>query len=85
MTLLFNLSYNTVYGEEILLNIMSGDNASTVEQFKMSTQDGVSWSCSVNSLAKPGNVVNYFYSVAFKSQYVFKIRQCLFYALNCNA
>ena len=64
MTLLFNLSYNTVYGEEILLNIMSGDNASTVEQFKMSTQDGVSWSCSVNSLAKPGNVVNYFYSVA---------------------
>ncbi|MGM9697422.1 MAG: 4-alpha-glucanotransferase [Prevotella sp.] len=64
MTLLFNLSYHTVYGEEILLNIMSGDNASTVEQFKMSTQDGVSWSCSVNSLAKPGNVVNYFYSVA---------------------
>ena len=42
MTLLFNLSYNTVYGEEILLNIMSGDNVSTVEQFKMSTQDGVS-------------------------------------------
>ena len=25
MTILFNLSYNTVYGEEIMLNIISGE------------------------------------------------------------
>ena len=63
MTLLFNLSYNTVYGEEIMLNIMSGDNAQTVEKFKMATFDGSTWICTVNSLVKPGAVVNYYYSV----------------------
>ena len=43
MTILFNLSYNTVYGEEIMLNIISGDDASTVEKFKMATRDGNTW------------------------------------------
>ncbi len=63
MTILFNLSYNTVYGEEIMLNIMSGDDASTVEKFKMATRDGNTWTCTVNSLAKPGATLNYYYSV----------------------
>ena len=63
MTILFNLSYNTVYGEEIMLNIISGDDASTVEKFKMATRDGNTWTCTVNSLAKPGATLNYYYSV----------------------
>ena len=63
MTLLFNISYRTVFGEELVLNIVPDNNATAKEQFKMTTLNGSEWSCSVNSMAKPGAVVNYFYSV----------------------
>ena len=46
-----------------MLNIMPSGNATATEQFKMATCDGNTWSCSVNILAKPGSVINYFYSV----------------------
>ena len=46
-----------------MLNVLSDDNASTVEQFRMSTSDGNLWTCTINSMAKTGTVLNYYYSV----------------------
>ena len=42
MKILFNLEYQTTFGEELMLNIL-GENGST-EQHKMGTLDGLHWS-----------------------------------------
>ena len=61
MKMNFNIEYGTVYGEQLILNIM--DNGK-VAQYRMDTADGLHWSCHINSqrLTK-GKVLNYFYSV----------------------
>ena len=63
MILYFNMSYRTVYGEEIILNVLPADKVQAVEKFRMSTFDGISWTCTVNSMAKTGTVLDYYYSV----------------------
>ena len=63
MTILFNLSYRTVFGEEIVLNIIQDGNKAQTEKYKMVTYDGMTWSCNVNSLAKPGASIEYYYAV----------------------
>ena len=40
MTILLNLSYNTVFGEELVVNLVKGDNPMDVVQQKMSTLNG---------------------------------------------
>ena len=57
------MSYRTVYGEEIILNVLPADKVQAVEKFRMSTFDGISWTCTVNSMAKTGTVLDYYYSV----------------------
>ena len=44
MTILLNLSYNTVFGEEIVVNLIKGDNAQDIVQQKMNTLNGSEWS-----------------------------------------
>ena len=48
MTILLNLSYNTVFGEQLVVNLIKGDNVQVVVQQKMNTLNGSEWSCRVN-------------------------------------
>ena len=62
MTILLNLSYNTVFGEQLVVNLIKGDNVQVVVQQKMNTLNGSEWSCRVN-VPEGMDTVNYFYSV----------------------
>ena len=62
MTILLNLSYNTVFGEQLVVNRSKGDNVQVVVQQKMNTLNGSEWSCRVN-VPEGMDTVNYFYSV----------------------
>ena len=63
MKLLFNIEYQTTFGEYLMLNILSEDNASKVTQYKMSALDGTHWSYQLTKTAKPGTYIDYYYSV----------------------
>ena len=63
MKLLFNLEYQTTFGENLVLNIMSEDDKSKVTQYKMSTLDGLHWSCQLTKGAKAEAHIDYYYSV----------------------
>lgn len=61
MILNFNIEYKTVYGEQIVLNIV--ENGKNVQYF-MHTVDGLHWTCHLDKHHLPhGTVLNYFYSV----------------------
>ena len=57
MKLQFNLEYHTTFGEELVLNILSDKK---VEQHKMSTLDGLHWSCELNKSMKAGVYMDYY-------------------------
>ena len=63
MKLLFNLEYQTTFGEYLVLNILSGEGATKVSQHKMSTQDGCHWSCQLTKTVKAGAYIDYYYSL----------------------
>ena len=63
MKLLFNLEYQTTFGENLVLNIMSEDDKSKVTQYKMSTLDGLHWSYQLTKGAKAEAHIDYYYSV----------------------
>ena len=64
MKLRFNIEYQTSFGEELVLNILSEDKASQkVEQHKMITQDGSHWSCELTKSVKASAYIDYYYSV----------------------
>ena len=63
MKLLFNLEYQTTFGENLVLNIMSEEDKSKVTQYKMSTLDGLHWSHQLTKGAKAEAHIDYYYSV----------------------
>ena len=63
MKLLFNLEYQTIFGEELVLNVMYEDDASKVSRHKMVTLDGLHWFCELNKSLKPGTYIDYYYSL----------------------
>ena len=63
MKILFNLEYQTTFGEDLVLNILSGDDAAKVTQHKMSTRDGLHWSVELTKAQKPGTYIDYYYSL----------------------
>ena len=63
MKILFNVEYQTAYGEELVLNILSEGNTTKVSQHKMSTLDGLHWSCELVKAMKPGTYIDYYYSL----------------------
>ncbi len=63
MKLLFNLEYQTTFGEYLVLNVLSGEDATKDSQHKMSTLDGLHWFCQLTKTAKPGTYIDYYYSV----------------------
>ncbi|MCR4583281.1 MAG: 4-alpha-glucanotransferase [Prevotella sp.] len=60
MKLNFNLEYQTTFGEELVLNLLT---ASTTEQHKMATLDGQHWTCELSKAVKTAAYVDYYYSV----------------------
>ena len=61
MKLLFNLEYQTTFGEELMLNIQKEDGKT--EQHKMDTLDGSHWTCEMSKNVKVGSSMNYYYSL----------------------
>ena len=66
MKLQFNLEYQTTFGEELVLNMISGEGKdlhTKVEQHKMTTLDGLHWFCEMSRSVKTSAYVDYYYSV----------------------
>ena len=61
MKLLFNLEYQTVFGEELVLNIPKENGK--IEQYKMGTFDGLHWSCELNKTVKDSTYMDYYYTL----------------------
>ena len=63
MRLLFKVEYHTNFGEFLVLNILSGDDASKVSHHKMTTLDDSHWFIELNKTFKAGTYIDYYYSV----------------------
>ena len=63
MKLIFNLDYQTIFGEEIVLHIVDGDNNGLASKHKMSTSDGHRWTVEVDHAGRTGSFIDYYYSV----------------------
>jgi len=64
MKLILNIDYRTVFGEELLVNLVSIDEIDKNATFRMSTVDGVRWTAELTLAEKQkGSVLRYFYSV----------------------
>ena len=63
MKLLFNLEYQTTFGEVLVLNVQSGEDASKVSKHKMTTLDGLHWFCELTKTVKAETYIDYYYSV----------------------
>ena len=61
MKLLFNLEYQTTFGEDLVLNIQQDD--AKVTQHKMSTLDGYHWYVEITNTWKAGTTIHYYYSL----------------------
>ena len=62
MKILFNVEYQTTFGEDLVLNILSDDAAKT-SRHKMTTLDGLHWFVELTKAAKPGTYIDYYYSL----------------------
>ena len=58
MKIIFNLEYQTTFGEELMLNIKK-ENGET-DQYKMTTLDGLHWTCQMAKTAKTNDYVDYY-------------------------
>ncbi len=63
MKLLFNLEYQTTFGDDLVLNILSSDNSGKTTSHKMTTLDGSHWFCELTKNPKLGTYIDYYYSL----------------------
>ena len=63
MKLLFNVEYQTTFGESLMINFLSADDEKKVMKHKMQTLDGLHWFCEVSKTFKSETFLDYFYSV----------------------
>ena len=65
MNIQFNINYQTYYGQELVLSIITGrhNGVNETSQYRMHTLDGYHWSVEVRKDVKPGTQIDYFYSV----------------------
>ena len=61
MKLKFHLEYQTVFGEELVLNVLNDDRQPST--YRMATTDGLHWMCELNASFEKGTVLNYYYCV----------------------
>ena len=62
MKILFNVEYQTTFGEDLVLNILS-DDATKTSRHKMTTLDGTHWFVELTKALKPGSYIDYYYSL----------------------
>ena len=60
MIILFNIDYNTTFGEEVVLNVLEGEQ---VCRYRMSTLDGSRWTYEMSKKEAPQSC-QYYYSVS---------------------
>ena len=63
MKILFNVEYQTHFGEMLMLNILSEEGKEKVSQYQMNTSDGLHWHHELAKTMKPGTYMDYYYSV----------------------
>ncbi len=63
MNILLNINYNTVFGEELVLNIVNAKEPGKATSYRMKTADGKLWSCELKLPLKTGTYIDYYYSV----------------------
>ena len=56
MKILFNVEYQTTFGEDLVLNILF-DEASKTSKHKMTTLDGTHWFVELTKNLKPGTYI----------------------------
>ena len=61
MKLLFNLEYQTIFGEQLVLNMIGTDDS--IVSHSMTTLDGLHWTADIASTNKSGTYIDYYYSV----------------------
>lgn len=61
MTIQFNIDYATVFGQELVINVVLGQETSV---YRMHTDDGLRWFCTINNAERLGlQTIDYFYSI----------------------
>ncbi len=63
MDILLNINYDTVFGEELVLNLVNDKVAGKITPYRMKTTDGHLWTCRLKLPLKTGTHIDYFYSV----------------------
>ncbi len=63
MDIIFNIDYNTNFGEELVLNVIGDKTSGSVTPYRMKTTDGRRWTCNLKLNLKTGTHIDYFYSV----------------------
>ena len=64
MNITFHINYRTVYGEELVLNLVTSDEKGNqqVSQYRLATHNGEQWMCQLN-LPQTVKSIHYYYSV----------------------
>jgi len=68
MKILFNIEYQTTFGEELVLNFLTEEG--NAEPHKMGTLDGLHWSCEITKAVKNGTYIDYYYTLVKGEQTV---------------
>ena len=65
MNLNFNIDYQTSFGEELVLNLVSSghEGERKINQYRMYTLDGMRWMCSIDNVLHSDGHIDYFYSL----------------------
>ena len=65
MNLFFNIDYQTTFGEELVLNLVTSDQDGEKEitSCRMGTRDGMRWSYGLSMMMKAGTHLDYFYTL----------------------
>lgn len=61
MDIFFNINYKTIFGEELIVNIVRGNDSTS--QLRMKTEDGEHWQCHIKTDDDTCRTIDYYYSV----------------------
>lgn len=65
MNILLNITYDTSFGEELVLNLITGreEGSIVITPYRMHTNDGHVWKCDLNLGLETGTHIDYYYTV----------------------
>ena len=70
MNLYLNIDYHTVYGEELVVNVIASNHEGEkhATPYRMGTHDGKRWTCQLNNVMQTGSHIDYYYSLVRDGQ-----------------